>query len=413
MLPILRNTVVGIAEVDEAVVEAARGVGMTENQILRRVQLPLAAPMIIGGIRTATVWTVGMATLATPIGATSLGNYIFGGLQTNNNVAITVGCVSAALLAIVLDGIIHGLQIASKRRSRSLFVVMLILLHGVIAVGFGDAVRKITQGEAQRTVRIGAKTFTEQYILSELMALEIDRDTGRPTEVRQGLGSMVAFNALAADELDVYIDYSGTIWATILKETEMVDPQTLIEIVARRLDEQYGIKVVGPLGFENAYGLAMRRGHAERLGINSISDLARHDQDLIFAGDMEFLSRAEYFNLIERNRLAFKEVLAMDAALMYGAVAGEQVDIITSYTTDGKINAFDLLVLHDDVDAFPPYDAIILVSPGAAAEMPDLINSLEGLVNTIDADRMRRANWSVDENHRPIREVATALLEDD
>lgn len=126
---------------------------------------------------------------------------------------------------------------------------------------------------------------------------------------------------------------------------------------------------------------------------------------------MDFLSRAEYINLVERNHLAFKEVRAMDAALMYGAVAGEQVDIITSYTTDGKINAFDLLVLQDDVGAFPPYDAIILVSPGATAEMPDLISSLEGLVDTIDADRMRRANWSVDEDHRPIREVATQLLE--
>ncbi|MCH7525843.1 MAG: ABC transporter permease/substrate-binding protein [Planctomycetes bacterium] len=410
MLPILRNTVVGISEVDEAVVEAARGVGMTPNQVLRRVQLPLAAPMIIGGIRTATVWTVGMATLATPIGATSLGNYIFAGLQTNNNAAIFVGCGSAALLAIVLDGIIYGIESAARRRSRRLFVAMLVSLLVVVAAGFAETVRRVAQSSTRREVRIGSKAFTEQYILSELLAIKIARDTGRPTNVRQGLGSTVAFNALAADELDVYVDYSGTIWATILKETKLIDPRTMIDIITERLDREYGIKVVGPLGFENAYGLAMRRDHAKRLSLSSISDLHRHDQDLVFAGDMEFLARAEYANLIERNNLEFKEVVAMDAALMYQALAGARVDIISAYTTEGKIEAFDLAILEDDVDAFPPYDAILLVAPGAANDMPELVASLEGLVNTLSADRMRRANWSVDESHRSIRDVAAELL---
>ena len=402
MLPILRNTVVGISEVDEAVVEAARGVGMTPNQVLRRVQLPLAAPMIIGGIRTATVWTVGMATLATPIGATSLGNYIFAGLQTNNNTAIFVGCGSAALLAIVLDGIIYGIESAARRRSRRLFVAMLVSLLVVVAAGFAETVRRVAQSSTRREVRIGSKAFTEQYILSELLAIKIAGDTGRPTNVRQGLGSTVAFNALAADELDVYVDYSGTIWATILKETELVDPRTMIDIITERLDREYGIKVVG---------LAMRRDHAKRLSLSSISDLHRHDQDLVFAGDMEFLARAEYANLIERNNLEFKEVVAMDAALMYQALAGARVDIISAYTTEGKIEAFDLAILEDDVDAFPPYDAILLVAPGAANDMPELVASLEGLVNTLSADRMRRANWSVDESHRSIRDVAAELLQ--
>jgi osmoprotectant transport system permease protein len=124
-LPVLRNTVTGITGIDSSVVEAARGIGMTDLQMLRLVELPLALPVIVAGVRTAAVWVVGTATLATPVGATSLGNYVFSGLQTQNVAAILVGCVAAATLAIVLDQLIRLMEVATSRRSRRLAIVAL------------------------------------------------------------------------------------------------------------------------------------------------------------------------------------------------------------------------------------------------------------------------------------------------
>ena len=133
LLPILSNTVTGLRGVDAAVIEAARGLGMTPGQRLRQVELPLALPVIVAGIRTATVWTVGMATLSTPVGAPSLGNYIFGGLQTRNAAAILTGCVAAAVLALVLDGLVRAIAVGLAARSRAPLVAAALCLLALLA----------------------------------------------------------------------------------------------------------------------------------------------------------------------------------------------------------------------------------------------------------------------------------------
>ena len=215
VLPILRNTVTGLAGVDPALIEAAQGVGMTPAQCLRRVELPLALPVILAGIRTSAVWTVGMATLSTPVGAPSLGNYIFSGLQTRNLAAVLVGCVAAAVLALCLDGLVRalGAAIASGNgvgRCRPAW-------SACSAVYTGHLRRSGLRARDGGRVVVGAKTFTEQYILSEILAGQIRNATGAATEIVASLGSTVVFDALRAGEIDVYVDYSGTIWATIMR----------------------------------------------------------------------------------------------------------------------------------------------------------------------------------------------------
>ncbi|HEY7790838.1 MAG TPA: ABC transporter permease/substrate-binding protein, partial [Vicinamibacterales bacterium] len=238
VLPILRNTVTGIAAVDPAVVEAAQGVGMTPLQQLRRVELPLAMPVIVAGIRTAAVWTVGMATLSTPVGATSLGNYIFSGLQTRNADAVLIGCVSAAALALLLDGIIHAVEVASRRRQRRRMVAAL----GVLAVLVVYAAAPVVRGAATPATRpfvIGAKTFTEQYILGDILAGAVEQRTGRPAKVLSSLGSTVAFDALRDGRIDAYVEYSGTIWTTVLHRTEIpTDRGAMQNEVARVLADR-------------------------------------------------------------------------------------------------------------------------------------------------------------------------------
>jgi osmoprotectant transport system permease protein len=205
VLPILRNTVTGLAGIDPALVEVARAMGMTSTQQLRTVELPLALPVVLAGIRTATVLTVGVATLSTPVGATSLGNYIFGGLQTRNYTAVLVGCAAAAALALLLDALVRVLgQSLVERRRRPLAgaAAVVVLLYGYTGVAALPALR----GHDASGLVVGAKTFTEQYILAHVLAERMREATGRPVRVLSSLGSTVVFDALRTGQVDAYVD---------------------------------------------------------------------------------------------------------------------------------------------------------------------------------------------------------------
>jgi osmoprotectant transport system permease protein len=409
VLPVLRNTVTGLAGVDPALVEAARGVGMTERQQLLQVELPLAMPVVIAGIRTATVWTVGMATLSTPVGAPSLGNYIFSGLQTRNLNSVLVGCVAAAALALVLDGLVRMVAAGWEGRRRGLLTSALAML-ALLYVYTGVTLARTLVPSKEREIVIGAKTFTEQYILSEILARQITHRTGLPARVAQSLGSTVAFDALRTGGIDAYVDYSGTIWATIMHREPGPSRDDVLKGVDGFLEATHGIKMAGSLGFENAYALAMRRDQAQKLGVRTISDLVPHASRLTIGGDYEFFQRAEWKTIRERYGIAMKTERSMDPSLMYQAVANGNVDLISAFSTDGRIAAYDLVLLEDDKRAIPPYDAIVLVGPKAGRQRP-VLQALEELSGTIDADVMRRMNLAVDRDKQNPGTVAQAFLD--
>ena len=410
ILPVLRNTVIGIGEVDPALTEAARGVGMTDWQMLLRVELPVALPVIVAGIRTATVWTVGMATLSTPIGAPSLGNYIFSGLQTRNYSSVLVGCVASAVLALVLDGLVRALEVGVRERRKALTrgaVAILVLL----CIGTGASAIHAARPTGQNAVVIGAKTFTEQYILSAIMAAQVHDRTGLPTQLLQSLGSTVAFDALRTGQIDSYVEYSGTIWATLMKRTDV--PQNRADVltgVDAWLRGQHAGVLVGPLGFENTYVLAMRGNQARSLGIKTISDLVRHANRMTVGGDYEFFQRSEWKSIQSTYGLAFTNERSMDPSLMYQALTNGDVDVISAFSTDGRIAALDLTVLTDDRGVIPPYDAIILASERLTREHPEAVASLKALAGTIDPARMRQMNLAVDQAHRAPDSVAAEFI---
>jgi osmoprotectant transport system permease protein len=416
VLPILRNTVTGLAGVDPAVIEAARGVGMTPAQCLRRVELPLAMPVIVAGIRTSAVLTVGVATLSTPVGAPSLGNYIFSGLQTRNLTAVLVGCIAAAVLALCLDGLVRALGAAIVRRKTGWAAAVLTAI-GLLYVYTGASIVEDlrARGGGERIV-VGAKTFTEQYILGRILSGHIQQVTGADTEVVSSLGSTVAFDALRAGEIDVYVDYSGTIWATIMRRETAAAGRPgrdeVLDEVRRFLSERHGIEAVGALGFENAYALAMRRQRAEVAGIRSIADLSTHARRLVIGGDYEFFGRAEWIAIRDTYGLAFSEQRTMDPSLMYQAAASGQVDVISAFSTDGRLEALDLVVLEDERGAIPPYDAVILAGPRLVRERPDVLAALRQLAGGIDAARMRQMNLAVDQDGASPAAVAEAFLKE-
>ena len=264
LLPILQNSVTGLIGINADVIEAANAVGMTPTQRLLRVEAPLAAPVIMAGIRTAAVWTIGAATLSTPIGQRSLGNFIFTGLQTENWILVLLGCASAAALALITDQLLDLIQIGATRRDARRFIVGLM---GLI-IGTGASLTPLFSMH-QNTYIIGAKNFSEQFILSELIAERLEGE-GYLTQRKDGLGSAVAFRALASGDIDVYVDYSGTLWANVLERRDILSRDTMLTELARLLSERYGVVMLGSLGFENAYALAMRRDRALGLAVNTI-----------------------------------------------------------------------------------------------------------------------------------------------
>ena len=419
LLPMLRNTVVGLREVDASLTEAARGLGMTPGQSLRRVELPLAMPTMLAGVRTATVWTVGIATLSTPIGQKSLGNYIFGGLQTFNVTAILVGCLAAAGLALVLDATLAGLEWSARHRSRRGLwaaggvlagVVGLALAGMTLGSGLGSQRATIAAGEIDgggRSVRIGAKNFNEQFILAQVLAERL-RGANFAPDKSESLGSMNAFDALAGGEIDVYIDYSGTLWANAMGRDDAPGRQAVLFAMTHWLTRTHGIRNLGPLGFESAYALAMRREQAERLGIDTLDDLARHAPRLRIGSDIEFFERPEWARVRSAYGLEFADRRPMNPTLMYEAVAGGEVDVITAFTSDGRIAAYDLKILSDPRGAFPPYDAVLLLSAEAAADEA-VVATLLPLVGKIDVEAMRRANLLVDVEGKTVEQAAEAL----
>jgi len=409
ILPMLRNTVTGIAGVDPALKEAARGVGMTPAQQLRQVELPLAMPVIVAGLRTATVWTVGMATLSTPVGATSLGNYIFTGLQTRNFTSVLVGCVASAVLALLLDALVRSLEVGVRER-RPRLVATAAAVTAALYLYTGVSLTASLVDEGERPITIGAKGFTEQYVLAELLTQWIEQDTGHPTAQRQSLGSIVAFDALAAGDVDVYVDYSGTVWANVMGQTGTGSRDEVRTAVTRYLDETHGIQIAATLGFENAYSVAMREEDAARRGISRISDLPPLGPTLSMGGDLEWFSRPEWTAIEEVYGLTLAEERTMDAGLMYQAAAQGAVDLISAYTTDGRITAYDLRVLEDDRQAIPPYDALVMVSARLAQERPEVVDALRKLDGRIDVDAMRQMNLAVDERGENPAAVAAGFL---
>jgi osmoprotectant transport system permease protein len=385
MLPVLRNTITGLQGVDPAVTEAALGVGMTPRQSLFMVELPLAMPVIMAGIRTAAVWVIGTATLSTPIGQTSLGNYIFTGLQTQNWVFVLFGCVAAAVFALAVDQLLALMENGMARRERWRVVGG---GAGLLLVTLGALLPGLSQPRADYV--IGAKPFAEQYVLAALIQQRLSA-AGLSASQRDGLGSSVIFEALATNEIDVYVDYTGTLWANQMHRNDVKPRAEVLDEVARWLRERHGITLVGGLGFENAYTLAMRRARAEELGIHTLADLASYAPRLSIAGDYEFFGRPEWEMIRRAYGLSFREQRQMQPEFMYEAVTRGDVDVIAAYTSDGRIAKDDLRVLDDPKHAIPPYDAVLLISPRRMNDKA-LADALRPLVDAIDVSLMRAAN---------------------
>jgi len=408
MLPVLRNGVTGIMGVDAAVREAADGLGMTPTQKLWRVELPMAAPVIMAGVRTAAVWTIGAATLSTPVGQPSLGNYIFSGLQTENWVFVLFGCAASAVLALAADQLLGLIESGLSHRDRRR------VLAGAIGllIGAAVAIAPILAHRSQPRYVIGAKNFSEQFILADLIGRRLEAQ-GAAVQTREGLGSAVVFRALAAGDIDAYVDYSGTLWTNVLGRRDIPGRQAMLAALTSELKARYGVTLLGPLGFENAYALAMKADRARTLGVSTLADLAPVAPRLTLGGDLEFLSRPEWAAIRKAYGLNFKAERSYNPTFMYQALRSGEADVISAFSSDGRIAADQLVTLADPKGAVPTYDAVVLISPRRAGDQR-LLAALRPLIGRIPVEAMRQANLSVDRDRDKAtpQEAASALSKD-
>ncbi|WP_223176844.1 ABC transporter permease/substrate-binding protein [Sphingomonas hominis] len=402
LLPIIRNLVTGLTGIDPAVLEAADGVGMTPTQKLRLVEIPLVLPVAMAGIRTAAVWTIGAATLSTTVGQPSLGDLIFAGLQTQAWTLVIAGCVSAAALALAVDALL-GLAEHGARTRRGWLTWGAV---AALAVATVAASAPLWARGGDRVVVIGAKNFSEQYILARLIGDRLSK-AGYTVQYRDGLGSAVAFGAVASGEIDAYVDYAGTIWAGEMKRTDVPPRAEQVRAIADWAGRTRGVGLVGALGFENAYAFAMRGDDARKRGIASLADLAAASPQLKLGADLEFLDRAEWAAIRRAYPMRFAAATPYSPTFMYRALESGRADVISAFSSDGRIAADRLVTLTDPKRAIPGYDAILLVAPTRRQDARFLA-ALRPLVGAIPVAAMREANYMVDRDRDKATPEAAA-----
>jgi osmoprotectant transport system permease protein len=410
LLPIIRNTVTGVLGVEPSVREAAVAMGMTDGQVLRQVELPLAMGVIVTGIRVATVIAVGVTTIAAAVGAGGLGVYIFRGLRQYDNNLLLSGALAAALLALVADFLLGLLEqrfsFDGKGEGVSAIQKLLLVLIGIVfvlgvAASFRSAKTETTT-QGNRVV-IASKDFTESIILAEIAAQLLEA-RGVSVERQFELGGNLPHEALLSGKVDLYPEYTGTAYAAILHHTPISNPRQVYEQVKQEYATQFGLDISLPLGFENTFAMLVRGEDARRLKLKTISDATPYAPGWRAGMGQDFMSRADGFpGFSKAYGLKFREVREMDLSLTYIALASKQVDLIAGNSTEGRIATLDLVQLEDDRHYFPPYEAVYVVRK--AALTPTLSEVLSKLSNAITTDEMRKLNYEVDGNKRDVKEV--------
>jgi osmoprotectant transport system permease protein len=409
LLPIIRNTVTGVLGVDPTVREAAVAMGMTDSQVLRQVELPLAMGVIVTGIRVATVIAVGVTTIAAAVGAGGLGVYIFRGLRQYDNNLLLSGALASALLALSADFIL-GLveqkfsfdvksQTFSVVQKALLALIGLVVLVGVVA-GY-KATKTEPQGSQKHAV-IASKDFTESIILAEIVAQLLEAK-GVTVERQFELGGNLPHEALLSGKADLYPEYTGTAYAAILQHAPISDPRKVYEQVKQEYAQKFNLDISPSLGFENTFAMLVRGDDARRLKLKTISDAAQYTPQWRAGLGQDFMSRADGFPGFSKTYgLKFREVREMDLSLTYIALSSKQVDLIAGNSTEGRIAKLDLVQLEDDRRYFPPYEAIYVVRKGVTAELGEVLSKL---ANAISTEEMRQLNYEVDGNKRDVKEV--------
>ena len=417
LLPIVKNTFTALTNIDENMLEAARGMGLTKRQTLIKIKIPVSLPLIMSGVRISAVTSVGLMTLAAFIGAGGLGYLVFTGVQTVNNNMILAGAIPACVLALIIDFIFGKIEVAvtpvgllsnGKKNNKMLKVVGAILAILLVFTG----VSNIFNGKKGDTIVVGSKNYSEQLILANIVADLIEEKTDINVERKLNLGgSSVVSSAIQKGEIDMYVDYTGCLLLNILGEPLIRDKDEIYNRSKELMEERYNLTLLNPLGFNNTYTIATTKEIAEKYNIKKISDLAKYNNKFVISPTMEFVNRDDGLSELSKlYGLKFKSVKAMDGSLRYSALKNSNCEFIDAFSTEGLLKAFELQVLEDDKEFFPPYNAVPVIRMDTLEKYPELKEVLSVLDEKIDEETMIDLNYKVDKLSKSPEEVAREFL---
>ncbi len=413
LLPMVRSTYTGISNVDAGIIEAGRGMGSTESQLLFKIKLPLAMPIIMSGIRNMVVMTLALAGIASFIGAGGLGVAIYRGITTNNAAMTIAGSLLIALLALISDAVL-GLEekrltrhsaIKPKRKGGIIALVALVVTTLLIAT--------ITQlNKPAGTIHIATKPMSEQYILGEMLAQLIEQDTDLKVEITNGVGGGTSNiqPAMLKGKFDLYPEYTGTAWNMVFKKQGLYNEQMFSEL-QKAYQKQYHLTWANMYGFNNSYGLAIRKSIADQYHLKNISDLAAISNQLNFGAEYDFYEREDgYTPLCNTYNLNFKSTADLDIGLKYQAIKSAKIDVMPIFTTDGQLSIANLTVLNDDKHFYPSYACGTVVRDEILDKYPQLKPVFAKLDNILTDAQMAELNYQVETKKKAPHDVAKAYL---
>lgn len=406
LLPILRNTYTGINEVDPSLKEAALAMGMNRSKRLVKVELPLAMPVMMAGIRTAMVLIVGTATLAALIGAGGLGDIILLGIDRNNTALILIGAIPAATLALIFDVALKKLESLSFKKT--ITTLSLISLAALVMIFF-----PLLSSKQQDEIVIAGKLGAEPEILINMYKLLIEQETDLTVTLKPGLGkTSFVFNALKSGSIDIYPEFTGTAISEFLKEEAINNNQEDVYLQAKEgMQEQFDMVMLSPMNYNNTYALAVSEELAESYQLQKISDLKPIEQKVKAGFTLEFNDREDgYVGIQKRYGIAFTTLATMEPKLRYQAIQSGDINLLDAYSTDSEIRQYKLRVLEDDQALFPPYQGAPLLRKETLIDYPEIGEALNQLADHITDDEMREMNYQVNVEGKLAAEVAKEYL---
>ena len=412
LLPMVKNTHTGLVNVDPAILEAAKGMGSTRAQVLFKVKLPLAMPVIMSGIRSMVTMTIALAGIASFIGAGGLGVAIYRGITTNNTAMTMDGSLLIALLALAMDFLLGRVERRmSRRRSGTIRHGKAWLVLAALAIAAAAIYAAVQRGGGE-VIHIATKPMTEQYILGEMLKDVIEQDTGLTVELTQGVGGGTSNiqPAMESGAFDLYPEYTGTGWNQVLKR-EGLYSEALFDQLQSDYNDTLDMTWTGMYGFNDTYGLVVRTEIAERYDIKTYSDLATVSRNLTFGAEYDFFEREDgYDALCAAYGLAFGKTMDLDIGLKYQALAQGKIDVMVIFTTDGQLSQADAVVLADDLGFYPSYRCGNVVRNEVLAEHPELQAVFDKLTDIITDGEMAAMNYAVEGEGREPAEVAEQFL---
>ncbi|WP_436881883.1 ABC transporter permease/substrate-binding protein [Staphylococcus gallinarum] len=406
LLPILRNTYTGIAEVDPSLVEAAKGIGMKPGRRLTKVELPIAMPVIMAGIRTAMVLIIGTATLAALIGAGGLGDLILLGIDRNDSSLILIGAIPAALLAILFDLALRYMQgLSYKKLIISLTIIVIVLLLVIIAPLLAQKGEKVT---------LAGKLGSEPSVITNMYKILIEKETDDTVEVKDGMGkTSFLFNALKSDDIDGYLEFTGTVLGELTKEDLKSKQEDKVYQQAKdSLEKKYDMTMLKPMKYNNTYALAVKRDFAKKHNIKTIGDLNKVSDQIKPGFTLEFNDRTDGYPAVKKAyHLDISKPKTMEPKLRYQAIKSGDINLIDAYSTDAELKQYDMVVLKDDKHVFPPYQGAPMFKEKYLKEHPEIKKPLNQLANKISDEDMQQMNYDVTVKKKDPYQVAKDYLE--